>query len=279
MYAIAQTFTMLAALVGQFDAAPSCNGPNCGHDASPSYGADMPYYDGPRSDADRWSDFSRPNQMVSCRCQSCDPGFPCSSANCQAQNCSDCGSGCRTCPPNRLQSRGPARGQPSFNVPDARLLPRPEVRVQKLCPVTGEALGSMGEPIPVAVRGRTVYVCCKACVKPLLRDPEQYLDQLNSALSEGNNAPPIQVSPPDSIPRPQLSVQKLCPVTGEELGSMGPPISVTMRGRTFSVCCEACVSAVRRNPEKYLQKLDEELNSGSAVFRPSPSEYSGTVVR
>jgi len=46
---------------------------------------------------------------------------------------------------------------------------------QKLCPVTGEALGSMGPPIPVTVKGQTIYVCCQECVKTVQSDPDAYL--------------------------------------------------------------------------------------------------------
>lgn len=53
--------------------------------------------------------------------------------------------------------------------------------------------------------------------------------------------------------------QQNCPVTGEKLGSMGPPIPVSVKGRTIQVCCEGCVSAVRKNPDKYLKIVDDEL--------------------
>jgi hypothetical protein len=49
---------------------------------------------------------------------------------------------------------------------------------QKLCPVTGEPLDSMGGPVKVVVDGRMVFVCCKACVKPLQAKPAQYLQKL-----------------------------------------------------------------------------------------------------
>jgi Cu(I)/Ag(I) efflux system membrane fusion protein len=49
---------------------------------------------------------------------------------------------------------------------------------QKVCPVTGEPLDSMGGPVRVEVAGRTVFVCCKACEKPLRRDPAKYLAKL-----------------------------------------------------------------------------------------------------
>jgi Cu(I)/Ag(I) efflux system membrane fusion protein len=49
---------------------------------------------------------------------------------------------------------------------------------QKTCPVKGEPLDAMGGPVRVEVAGRVVFVCCKACVKPLRKDPEKYLAKL-----------------------------------------------------------------------------------------------------
>jgi hypothetical protein len=50
---------------------------------------------------------------------------------------------------------------------------------QKVCPVTGEPLGSMGEPFKVVVNGRTVFLCCKGCEKKLRKDPEKYFKILD----------------------------------------------------------------------------------------------------
>jgi hypothetical protein len=49
---------------------------------------------------------------------------------------------------------------------------------QKICPVTGEPLDSMGGPVRVVVAGRVVFVCCKGCEKPLRADPAKYLANL-----------------------------------------------------------------------------------------------------
>ena len=38
--------------------------------------------------------------------------------------------------------------------------------------------------------------------------------------------------------------QRICPVTGEPLGSMGKPIKVTVAGRSLFVCCQGCVNAI-----------------------------------
>lgn len=48
-------------------------------------------------------------------------------------------------------------------------------------------------------------------------------------------------------------MQKTCPVTREPLGSMGKPILVTVSGQSIYVCCEGCVPAIQRNPQKYLR--------------------------
>ena len=51
-------------------------------------------------------------------------------------------------------------------------------RAQKDCPVTDEALGSMGVPIKVEVKGKTVFLCCAGCKKKIFRDPDKYLAKL-----------------------------------------------------------------------------------------------------
>jgi hypothetical protein len=52
--------------------------------------------------------------------------------------------------------------------------------------------------------------------------------------------------------------QKTCPVMGEELGSMGPPIPVTVQGQTVYVCCRGCAGKVQRDPDQYLAKVMAE---------------------
>ncbi|HJT35090.1 MAG TPA: heavy metal-binding domain-containing protein [Pirellulales bacterium] len=42
---------------------------------------------------------------------------------------------------------------------------RRSVGLQKTCPITGLALGSMGVPLKIEVGGRTVWICCEGCRK------------------------------------------------------------------------------------------------------------------
>jgi Cu(I)/Ag(I) efflux system membrane fusion protein len=55
---------------------------------------------------------------------------------------------------------------------------------QKVCPVTGSPLDSMGGPIRVELGGRIIFVCCKGCEAPLRREPQKYL--LNQELGDSS---------------------------------------------------------------------------------------------
>lgn len=65
--------------------------------------------------------------------------------------------------------------------------------------------------------------------------------------------------------------QKVCPVTGEKLGSHGPAVPVEVATRTTGllwwrraektsiyVCCPACAAQVRSQPGTYLVKVIAE---------------------
>ncbi|MFZ5833608.1 MAG: hypothetical protein ACOY3P_26265 [Planctomycetota bacterium] len=50
--------------------------------------------------------------------------------------------------------------------------------------------------------------------------------------------------------------QKICPVSGEPLGSMGVPYRVQVKDREVLLCCQGCEEEIQTNPEKYLAKID-----------------------
>lgn len=85
-----------------------------------------------------------------------------------------CSGGC-------CRSQGPKTAsldQPQEGVPATAL------GGQKTCPVTGEALGSMGTPVPVTVKGQTVYVCCEGCAAAVNENPDATLAKV---AAERNN--------------------------------------------------------------------------------------------
>jgi hypothetical protein len=49
--------------------------------------------------------------------------------------------------------------------------------------------------------------------------------------------------------------QKICPITGLNLGSMGVPYKLVVEGRTLFLCCEGCAAQVKADPSAALKKL------------------------
>lgn len=48
---------------------------------------------------------------------------------------------------------------------------------------------------------------------------------------------------------------KVCLVSGNELGSMGKPITKVYNGQEIKLCCKPCIKKFDANPAKYLAKL------------------------
>lgn len=49
--------------------------------------------------------------------------------------------------------------------------------------------------------------------------------------------------------------QLVCPVSGENLGSMGAPLKVNAEGKDFLICCEGCSKEVKANGKEVVAKL------------------------
>lgn len=46
----------------------------------------------------------------------------------------------------------------------------------------------------------------------------------------------------------------ICPVSGEKVGEMGPPVTLDYQGKKVSFCCDSCVAKFQKDPAKYLAK-------------------------
>jgi membrane fusion protein, copper/silver efflux system len=52
---------------------------------------------------------------------------------------------------------------------------------QKVCPITGMALGSMGRPVKLLLKGQTVWLCCAGCEVEASEKPTQTLEKVKQA--------------------------------------------------------------------------------------------------
>jgi hypothetical protein len=58
--------------------------------------------------------------------------------------------------------------------------------------------------------------------------------------------------------RELVEAQEWCAVsTDERLGSMGPPIKLTIKGEPVFICCKGCQKKAEANPDKTLAKVEE----------------------
>ena len=48
---------------------------------------------------------------------------------------------------------------------------------------------------------------------------------------------------------------KTCPVSGEELGSMGKPPVIVHQGQQIKFCCKNCIPNFNKEPDKFIAKL------------------------
>ena len=76
--------------------------------------------------------------------------------------------------------------------------------------------------------------------------------------------PAVGLAQLDPADRKLAEKQKFCPVSGALLGSMDKPYKVTVKGRTFFLCCDGCEADVKANPDKFLKKLDKLLGEQKA---------------
>jgi hypothetical protein len=51
---------------------------------------------------------------------------------------------------------------------------------------------------------------------------------------------------------------KTCIVSGEKLGGMGKPVVITNELREIKFCCQDCVKDFKKEPAKYVKKIEEE---------------------
>lgn len=63
------------------------------------------------------------------------------------------------------------------------------------CPVSGERLGSMGEPYEVVMDNRLVRLCCKSCEKDLRAKPTEFLGKLDDAWKRQGMPQPTDKAP------------------------------------------------------------------------------------
>ena len=122
-----------------------------------------------------------------------------------------------------------------------------QIAVQKICPVTGEELGSMGEPLKVKVGEQVAFLCCKGCQGKELNAEHWKTIQARMAKAQG-----------------------VCPI-------MEKPVDATMKstvvnGQQVFVCCPPCIAKIQADVEGSLKKVNASYVSFVTKERQEKSD-------
>ena len=114
-------------------------------------------------------------------------------------------------------------------------------------PVAQTTCPNSGKPIDKSYfadyKGKRVYFCCPACIKAFKADPETYMKKLDEAGVTLEDAPA------------EVKMQTTCPVmTGNEINKN---IFADYDGKRVYVCCRSCRRTFRKDPAKYVKKLED----------------------
>lgn len=66
----------------------------------------------------------------------------------------------------------------------------------------------------------------------------------------------------DKNAKPQNVGNKICPVSGEKVGQQGmAPVTYEYEGKIYNFCCPGCLEEFKKDPQKYIKKVEEELQT------------------
>ena len=164
--------------------------------------------------------------------------------------------GAVTIPAQKATDKKPAQKTEKKAPAEAKFLGRGDGI--EYCAVSGEKLEN--KDIKGEFFGRTVYFCCENCLAKAQKNPELYVKKTEAEqiaatkefaakaeghdhhATEGNKTAAKFLGKGDGI--------TTCPVTGEPVNKN---IKHGFFGRTVYFCCESCLEAAKKNPEKFIK--------------------------
>lgn len=127
------------------------------------------------------------------------------------------------------------------------------------CPVSGEKLGSMGDPVVLVNNGKEVRLCCAGCQKKYDANAETMDKDIDAKLMAAQEA---------SYPA------KTCINSGADLKDGG--VSFIAGNRLFKTCCENCKAKVTADPAAFIAKLDKQVAEAQAAdYKATTCPISG----
>lgn len=112
------------------------------------------------------------------------------------------------------------------------------------CPVSGEELGGMGDPVVFVHEGREVRLCCASCRKKFDQNAQAILEKVDGEIKaqQAKNYP-----------------LTTCVMSGKELGAN--PVVKVIGNRAVAFCCEGCPKKFSEDVAANMAKLDEAIKA------------------
>jgi len=123
---------------------------------------------------------------------------------------------------------------------DAEAKPFPAAK----CLISGESLISMGKPYVMVYEGQELKFCCKDCVKDFSKDKVAYLKKVEEAEAKATPYP-----------------MKKCVVSGEAFEHEKPYV-FAYEGQQVKLCCKDCLKDFKKEPAKYMKKIEVAAKAG-----------------
>ena len=124
--------------------------------------------------------------------------------------------------------------------------PKGDLYTLATCPISGKALGTMGDAIVKQYDEREVRFCCNGCVGRFEADKEAGFKKIDAQLVKEQ----IHYYPFET-----------CMMTDKPLVEDGEDIAVNYiyKNRLVRLCCERCVKKFKKDPAAYLKKIDAAI--------------------
>ena len=113
-----------------------------------------------------------------------------------------------------------------------------------VCAVSGEELGSMGEPVAFNQQGRDVRFCCSGCEPRFKADPAKYLGAVDTKIIE------------QQLPHYPLKTDV---VSGEALPADAKVLNIVHGNRLVRLGDQKSAQKFMKDPQAYIAKLDEAV--------------------
>lgn len=109
----------------------------------------------------------------------------------------------------------------------------------------------------LALAGLFALIAVSGCDKK--SDDVHHAPQAQGAAASSASAELHLHPTPEQVAAATPVGNRICPVSGDSLGSMGAPLHVVYKGKLVGLCCNGCPGAFGKDPDAMLAKAEASV--------------------